>query len=388
MTKFVKGLELCESFFNEYGLPVIQRNYPNISFSAGLLGWGSDVLGYDNPVSTDHMWGPRFYLFLKDCDIHIKDDLMDLFGKNLPYTYKGFSVNFSTPNPNGNGVRHAEFINSGHVSPLIEIYTINEFINKYLGMMPVNDLEWLSVSEHRLLGFTSGKLFIDMLNISEIRNKLLFYPRDVKLYLIASQWSVIAEEQAFVKRCSDRGDDLGSRIICSRIAERLMRLCFLYEGKYAPYSKWFGTGFRQLTVDGKIYDEIEAAISANTTQEREKHILEAKVLVAALHNASCLTEPLEIHVQKYYGRDIGVIFADKFAEKTKDMIFNPVLKECPLIGSLSQIGNFAEISDNPLLQDNVQRLYLRHNRKNSQSNRFSPGLRQNPDTLPGSSPGG
>lgn len=357
MQEFIKGLELCESFFNEYGLPIIRKNYPYLKFSAGLLGFGSDVLDYDDFVSTDHMWGPRFYVFLNESDIHIKDNLIKQFEANLPYTYKGFSVNFSVPDEYDNGVRHAEFITNGFVSSLIEIHTIDEYIKGYLGTMPSNDIEWLTMSEHRLLGFTSGKLFIDMLGISEIRNKLSFYPQDVKLYLIASQWAVIAEEQAFVKRCSDCCDEVGSRIICSRIAERLMRLCFLYKNKYAPYSKWFGTAFKQLSVNSQIYDEIEAAISAKTIQEREKHIVNAQVLVAQLHNESNITEPCEIRVQKYFDREIKVIFADTFAEKTREKIGSAELKNIPLIGSLSQIGGFVELSDNPEYRGNIYCLY-------------------------------
>lgn len=357
MPEFVKGLELCESFFYECGLPIIRENYPDLRYSAGLLGYGSDVLGYDDVVSTDHMWGPRFYLFLDESDIHVRGKLITLFETNLPYTYKGFSVNFSKPDMNDNGVRHAEFTTTGNVSSLIEIYTITEYICKYLGAFPSNDIDWLTMSEHRLLGFTSGKLFIDTLNLSEIREKLSFYPNDVKLYLIASQWAVIAEEQAFIKRCSDYGDELGSKIICSRIAERLMRLCFLYENKYAPYSKWFGTSFKNLTVNNQIYNEIESAVFSNTIKEREKHIVNAQVLVAQRHNESGITEPCEIRVQNYYDRDIKVIFTDIIAEKTREKIINSVLKKSPLIGSLSQVGGIVELSDNPVYRKNIINLY-------------------------------
>jgi len=69
---FIKGLELCETFFHEHGLPIIRQYDPNLEFSAGLIGYGSDVLGYDDCVSADHMWGPRFYLFLQESDIKYK----------------------------------------------------------------------------------------------------------------------------------------------------------------------------------------------------------------------------------------------------------------------------------------------------------------------------
>ena len=54
MTKFIKGLELCEGFFNEYAKPIIDEYFPNLQYSAGLIGYGSDVLGYDDAVSRDH----------------------------------------------------------------------------------------------------------------------------------------------------------------------------------------------------------------------------------------------------------------------------------------------------------------------------------------------
>ena len=357
MPNFIKGLELCEAFFHECGYPIIRRNYPELKFTAGLLGYGSDVLGYDDVVSTDHMWGPRFYLFLKNEDISVKEQLMELFSNELPCTFRGYSVHFSKPNPNDNGVRHAECIDSGPVSPLIWIYTVDEFVDEYLGGIPKDDLAWLALSEHRLLGFTGGKLFVDSLGMQKIRNALSFYPDQVKLYLIASQWVLIAQEQAFVKRASDCGDELGSRIICSRIAERLMRLCFLYQNKYAPYSKWFGTGFEKLSGIQEISREIYAAVSANTILERETHMVKAQVLVTELHNESHLTKPLEVSVQKYFSREIDVIYAERIAEKVRETISHPVLRMSPLIGSMSQVGDFTELSDEPKFQGRIRGLY-------------------------------
>lgn len=64
--------------------------------------------------------------------------------------------------------------------------------------------------------------------------------------MLAAQWIKIFKEQAFVGRCGDAGADFGSMIIAARQVKNLMRLCFLMERKYAPYSKWFGTAFAGL----------------------------------------------------------------------------------------------------------------------------------------------
>lgn len=35
MTTFIKGLELCEGFFNVCAKPVIDKYFPNLQYSAG-----------------------------------------------------------------------------------------------------------------------------------------------------------------------------------------------------------------------------------------------------------------------------------------------------------------------------------------------------------------
>jgi len=333
MAEFVKNLDLSESFFHECVHPIMKRHYPNLKFSAGLMTACSQMLGYDDIVSTDHGWAPGSMVFLDEDDFHMRDELADVFEKNLPHEYRGYKTD------------------------AIWICTMDGVREMYIGKMPQNDTDWLTISEHRLLGLTAGRVFVDMLDIQKTRDKLAFYPQNVKLYLIASQWSIIGEEEAFVKRCAQVGDDLGSRIVCTRIAERLMRLCFLYKNRYAPYSKWFGTAFGQLSLDD-IHGEITAALSADTTAKREDHILNAQILVAKLHNSCDLTEPLEIKVWEY-GRDAKIISAGNFAAVVREKITNPELKNCPFIGSMSQIGNLEQLWDNPHNRDKIYQLYKR-----------------------------
>jgi hypothetical protein len=68
MADFVPGLELGERFYSEAAKPIIDRYFPGLRYSAAMLGWSSEVLGYDDVESMDHNWGPRFQLFLSSPD--------------------------------------------------------------------------------------------------------------------------------------------------------------------------------------------------------------------------------------------------------------------------------------------------------------------------------
>jgi len=356
--EFMKGLELCNGFFLDIAKPILDKHYPGLVYSAALIGYGSDVLGYDDEVSTDHMWGPRFYLFLNEKDIHMKQEIMEMFGKTLPYEYKGYSVNFSRPDPIG--VRCPERISEGLVSPLVFVHTLNEYLTEYLGTADLDSLtgtDWLSFSEHRLLALTSGRVFHDGLNIQQDLEKLRFYPEDVKLYLIASNWSLIAEEQAFLRRCYDVGDTIGSIMICGRIADRLMRLAFLYCGQYAPYSKWFGTAFARLPIDESIKRTISCSVEATDIEERENQITAAQKLIADLHNELGITAPVDVRIESYYGRKIKVIFADKMVGAVMGKLSGTEFEGYPLIGALSGVPNFTNAFDDPARRALIKRLY-------------------------------
>ena len=62
--EFVKGLVLNRAFFFEVIEPILDKEFPDLRYAAGLIGVGSEVLGYDSELSSDHHWGPRGMLFL------------------------------------------------------------------------------------------------------------------------------------------------------------------------------------------------------------------------------------------------------------------------------------------------------------------------------------
>ena len=54
MAAFIKGKELCRGFFEQVAKPILDRGFPGLEYSAGLLGYGSDVLaGYSAAIKLN-----------------------------------------------------------------------------------------------------------------------------------------------------------------------------------------------------------------------------------------------------------------------------------------------------------------------------------------------
>ena len=61
----MKGLEVARRFFNEWGLPYLRSEFPQLSERAAcFLCEGSQSLGHDDELSRDHGWGPAFKVVL------------------------------------------------------------------------------------------------------------------------------------------------------------------------------------------------------------------------------------------------------------------------------------------------------------------------------------
>lgn len=353
----MKGLDLCEAFFQEIAQPILVTSFPSLRYAAGLCGYGSDVL-----VSAGHNWGPRFTLFLpeesfEEWETHI----MAAFAVGFPYEYKGCSVHFSAPEWHEKGVRRQEFISHGRVDPLIEYHTVRSYFEDYLGHTPGKDIsvaQWLTFTEHRLLGVTSSKVFHNDLGILEVRKKLAYFPREIWLWMMAAQWTMIAEEEAFVGRCGYVGDDMGSRVIATRQVQRLMRLGFLLEKRYAPYSKWLGAAFKTLAIAPVLLPILEQVLAASFWQEREHYLGRAYQIVAEKHNALGLTEELNTEMNAYFGRPFQVLGAHRFAAALRKAIRCTALKQMvPEIGSVSQFTDSVTLFNAVKLYGKLQKLY-------------------------------
>ena len=334
LPRFIPGLKLSELFYKEVVGPILKCEFPNLEYSAGLIGSGSEVLGYDTQQSTDHHWGPRMLLFLSENDYkRDRDKIWTVLSEKLPYKFRGYSTNLGKPDRFG--VRLLQNIKSGPVNHLIEIFTVKSFFKELLNFNPYREIkttDWLGFSEHRLREMTKGMIFHDDLNLDKIRKKLNYYPRDIWLHFLSLQWYRISQEEAFMGRCGDVGDELGSKIIASRLVEHLMKLCFLMEKEFAPYSKWFGTAFAKLGSSKKLIPIFNEVLAAQSWKEREKYLCQAYTEVAILHNKLGITKPLETEVSKFYNRPYLIIHARNFSDEIRKSIVDEELKNWPGTG--------------------------------------------------------
>ena len=100
MSKTMQGLELARRYYFEAVAPLIADRWPELGYSAALIGQGSEVLGFDDEVSRDHHWGPRVMVFLDKRDKSAIEGRPRLYlSEHLPVSFCGFSTNFGPPDP-------------------------------------------------------------------------------------------------------------------------------------------------------------------------------------------------------------------------------------------------------------------------------------------------
>ena len=338
---FLPGLELARHFYRDVAAPLLDAALDGVPYSAALIGWGSDVQGFDTERSTDHAWGPRLEVFLAGEDFPAHAGSLDKhLDRELPDEYRGHPVRFAFPH--GTAPHH-----------WVHIHNIHDFftgqLNADLNADPTAGLSasaWLMAPTQTLRELTGGQVFHDGTGLLEdYRRALSWYPADVWRYILACQWKRLAQEEAFVGRCGEVGDEVGSAVVAARQVRDLMKLCLLMSRVYPPYSKWLGTAFASLTCAAALTPVFADVLSARTWKDRERHLSSAYEIVAALHNDLELTEPLDPSTCLYYSRPFQVLGADRFHDALLATISDPALRDLPPVGAIDQYVDSTDLID-------------------------------------------
>lgn len=362
MPTFIPGLTLNRLFYQDVLKSLLVKTFPSLQYAAALIGPGSEVLGFDTPMSMDHDWGIHFFIFLRDQDESLCQEIANLLSHRLPTHFQDFPVSIPSVSPTPPVRLHKEPL-TGSVKHHITPITIRQFVLKHIRLDVTQAMElidWLTIPWHTIGDTVAGEVFHDGTGeLTQLREKLSWYPPDVWIYLLTAGWQRIAEEEHLMPRAGYAGSELGSAIIGSRLVRDVMHLCFLMERKYPPYAKWLGLAFGQLKCGPELEPLLWKVQQASTWQARQDALVEPLQILAKMHNTVRLTEPINETASNFYDRPFQVIHAENFAEALRQEIRDPQLRSFAdrhRIGGISQWTDSAPMLEH-MVNDRVRSLY-------------------------------
>lgn len=234
----MRGLELCEAFYRAHGEPMLQKAFaPLLPYLAtGLVGSGSECLGYDDALSRDHDFEPGFCIFLPDEDTVSRRDafLLERAYEKLPRCFEGFERSRLSP---VGGNRHG-------------VLRLREFLEARTGTPDgVLTLDRLCrLPEQPLLELTAGRVFYDGLGtLTAVRERLRYFPEDVRRKKLAGELVLLGQAGQYnLPRCIERSDEGAARLCLFETVRHAMHLAFLLDRAYMPYYKWQLRALREL----------------------------------------------------------------------------------------------------------------------------------------------
>ena len=203
----MNGLELSRAFYKEYGAPMLQEQFPAQAglIAVGLLGSGSECLGFDDEVSRDHDFEPGFCLLLPD---EASVDRRTAFLLERAY------AKLPKESPDG-------------------VLTVDQ---------------WLKLPQQSLLEATGGELFRDDLGeVTAIRAALSHMPEDVRRKRLSGHLLLMAQAGQYnYLRCLKHGEPAAAQLAVNEFVESCIEVVFLLNQAYAPYYKWSFRALRRL----------------------------------------------------------------------------------------------------------------------------------------------
>ena len=305
----MKGLELSEKFYYEYGEKMIKENFAEIEkyLAAGLAGSGSECFGYDDEVSQDHDFEPGFCIFIPDesiIDSRTEFQLERAYAK-LPKEFMGYKR--SPLNPVG-GNRHG-------------VIRISKFFEAKTGdaNADIPTVGWFCIAEQFPLEATNGKIFCDNYGLmTQLREKIAYMPEDVRLKKLAGNILLMAQSGQYnYGRCIKRGETAAAQLAVAEFVNTALKVIFLLNKKYMPYYKWTFRALRELEKLNGLYDDLEYLISSGNN---EKEAAEKQEMIESI-SAKVIAE---LSAQKLTRVDSPEL--ERHAYSVNDMIKDPEIR--------------------------------------------------------------
>ena len=234
----MKGLELSRQFYEEYGRPMLEKDFAELMpyLAAGMCGSGSECFGFDDEVSRDHDFEPGFCIFLPGEEIVDRRAAFALeraYAK-LPGEYMGFTRSVLQP---VGGARHG-------------VMRTAEFFEEKTGAPDgvLTPAQWLLVPQQGLLEATNGELFFDSFGeVTGIRSRLASFPEDARRKRLSGHLLIMAQAGQYnYLRCLRHGENAAAQLAVFEFVRSAAEVIFLLNRRYKPYYKWTFRALRAL----------------------------------------------------------------------------------------------------------------------------------------------
>ena len=291
----MNGLELSRAFFEEYGRPILEEQFPQVLpyLAVGLFGSGSECFGYDDEVSRDHDFEPGFCIFLPGEDIVDRRTAFQLeraYAK-LPREFMGLRRSLVTP---VGGARQG-------------VLRTDEFFSEKIGSAngELSLYDWLRIPEYALAECTNGALYLDNYGeVSTIRQNLARYPHDVRCKKLGGNLLLMAQAGQYnYSRCLSHGETAAAQLAVNEFVNAALSVIFLLNERYLPFYKWRFRALRELPLLSESACVLEYLLCTpndeDTAQEKQQLMEELASQVISLLQDQQLTEAICGDLEKH-----------------------------------------------------------------------------------------
>ena len=259
----MNGLEMAKTYFEAYGLPMLEEQFPHLlpSLAAGLTGSGSECYGYDDALSRDHDYEPGFCLFLPDEAVISRKEAFALERAYaaLPKSFMGIERTPVRPVGQRRGV-----------------FRISEFFMEKAGTPDgvLSADQWLSIPDAALAEATNGAVFYDGPGqLTGIRERLRNRPEDIRRKKLCANLLLMNQSGQYnYSRCLGHGENAAAQMALAEYVRHCIQVVFLLNHAYMPFYKWMFRAMRGLPKLSLLAEVLEYLITTDNEPDisREK----------------------------------------------------------------------------------------------------------------------
>lgn len=254
----LKALDRCRNYYEKCGKSLLAQ-FPELQghFTAGLVGEGSECFGYDDAVSADHDYFPRFFIWLDDKAYEKYGETLREAYEKLPKQWNGFPDTIITPEAAGR----------------CGVCKTTDFYYRIVGRRnpPENLYDWLSLQESRLATVTNGEIFEDCGGgFTEQRDIYCsYFPEDVRKKKLSARLRKMAQTGQYqYARCMSRGEYVAAQMALAEFIQNTGSCCFLLARQYMPYFKWMHRKLKELPDFSEVAEKLEKLALLPSQQDK------------------------------------------------------------------------------------------------------------------------